>query len=121
MLDFITLTITTSGSNKTYPFLVDDPQPCSKSEIGSGLQRSLSGKGSRDYITTKRKWTYDFILNTQNLARLSQVYDAHGEITLVDHYGNTATVMLTSDWQIVKEGKEDNTEVFTTQMVFEEL
>jgi hypothetical protein len=103
------------------PFFVDDPQPPKQTEIGSGIQRTLSGIAKKDVICKKRKWTYSFILNSISLLRLYKIYDSNSEITLIDQYGETFTIIHDGEWQPNREGTENDKEIFTVIMNFEEI
>jgi hypothetical protein len=113
MLDFIKL--------NGIPYRIDDPQPAQISKIGSGVTRSLSGKGSEDIICRKHKFSYNFIPNNIEIVRLAKIFDSNAEVTLVDQYEDTYTVLVGDTWQPTFEGISDGKEIYTITMNFEEV
>jgi hypothetical protein len=69
----------------------------SEEDIGGELERSITGKAHRDFVTTKCKWSFLFdSISGSDCIRFRRIFGTHKPITLIDYDGTSYTVFWIS-------------------------
>jgi hypothetical protein len=66
--------------------------------IGGKIERSLDGTGTKDIVTTKRRWSIVFEVDSRQLLRLKSIKDLHSNISYTDWDNSNYTTIWENDF-----------------------